>query len=112
MVRSQCCFQFSNEWSVLTHAPDSYPLEMSSPRLETPSLSRATNADQALGYTSLSQYYSTAPVVFHRPTQASGEGFLAHRNPTRCSLQVPTAGRIFPAVIPLQPHRGSTFLPV
>ena len=41
------------------------------------------------------QYYSTAPVVFQRPTQASGEGFLAHRNPTRCSVQVPTAGKIF-----------------
>ena len=39
--------------------------------------------------------YSTAPVVFQRPTQASGEGFLAHRNPTRCSVQVPTAGKIF-----------------
>ena len=57
MVRSQCCFRFSKEWSVLTGAQDSYPLGMSSPCLEIPLLSQATNADHALRYTSLSQYY-------------------------------------------------------
>ena len=49
---------------------------------------------------------------FFTNPHTSGEGILAHCNATLCSAQVSAAGRIFAAVIPQQPHRGSTFLHV